>query len=208
MNSIFEIIDKSLQYLTDCERPNFNSPISYPLIAKRQKFALTTGYIATLHIHRFYNCAMFLNETQCDSQIVKDLSQHTAISDVLQAYEALVRLCAHDPKDMSQKDLFILGYRAGLHVAGKYDNALFLKGQGLTSCIISDLLLLQKKHEDASRAQARIIMKHYGIPKEQLRAMVFDKAAIDNEGEPVPSEGDIIHGSGSPAHIDTSTDPA
>lgn len=130
--------------------------------------AFTTGYAAAMHKTRTYNRIFAIKEREDRVNHVKGELEKLP-SFITTNYRDY--LCP-DPKTCGKigpsgmlRQAFIRGYVLGIHQAGKYDNVLHATSEHeVVNTITGDLILLERKWEDSSRAIARIIMKTYGNP--------------------------------------------
>lgn len=137
--------------------------------ADDQKTAFITGYLLAFHKARVYNPVLVTDQFGgIEHKIYNDLKSRRYINDVYEAYHYFITInngvrIDFDSSESELKAFLITSYRAAFHVAGKYDDSLFLYESELEACIMADIIRLHDSHNNARRAQARIIVKSYGI---------------------------------------------
>lgn len=132
--------------------------------------ALRTGYIVAFHKVRTYNYILTDSMQTPKQQIYLQLKNNQDILDVFYAYDRFINIDNRDDFNSTGiplQETFIYGYRAALHIAGKYDPALFLQGHQLSNCILAGIISLRNRYDTALRAEARLAQKHFNSKPKQ-----------------------------------------
>lgn len=144
--------------------------------------AFVQGYKSALICGRVYAKAVFLTGRALDSyvrsRVVSPAPNRGAFLELGSEWGAFYYRCrecfATEPEALIEepevKQAFICGFQFAYHDTEKFDDCLLLAGHQLESYVFAKIISCQKKQENASRAQARILVNSRYSPRKATNA--------------------------------------
>lgn len=162
--------------------------------------AFVQGYKAALICGRVYTKAVFLTGRALDShvwsRVVSPAPNSSQIITMGSEWESFYYQCKRyfttEPEALIEepevKQAFICGFQFAYHDTEKFDDCLLLAGHQLESYVFAKIISCQKKQENASRAQARILVNSRYSPRKATKAT---NAKLDVEEDIAYLTGEI-----------------
>ncbi len=147
--------------------------------------AVVDGYIYGLHNRGVLSPLLFMTHDECRRSLVDSNFDNLLPTTIEQiAWKYLVgSLLLPDNNPKLLREAFVYGYMMAYFKAGRYCKALFEPLHRQMCHVVADLVIAEKKKENARRAEARIVCKAFGAGADILRNDLRSGENMNDLGE-------------------------